>query len=97
MDRERGDGVRKMSESEPRPVDRYADEATSIRALAAQAKSAEVREQLFRIADLYEKLELLLRDAALHSLVTMASTLQGDLDGRGAAALEVPSPRVEGA
>jgi hypothetical protein len=71
-----------MSESEPLPIGSYADEANTIRGLAAQAKSAEVREQLLRIAALYEKLAMLLRDAALHSLVTMASTLQGDLDAR---------------
>jgi hypothetical protein len=49
--------------------DTYAEQAISIRALAARA-------QLLHIAVLYEKLSLVLRDAALHSLVRMASTLR---------------------
>jgi hypothetical protein len=56
----------------------YAEQAMSIRELAAQAKFAEVRAQLLAIAGLYEKLADVLRHAALHSLTTMASTLHHD-------------------
>jgi hypothetical protein len=56
----------------------YAEQAMSIRELAAQAKFAEVRAQLLAIAALYEKLGDVLRHAALHSLTTMASTLHHD-------------------
>jgi hypothetical protein len=56
----------------------YAEQAMSIRELAAQAKFAEVRAQLLAIAALYEKLADVLRHAALHSLTTMASTLHHD-------------------
>jgi hypothetical protein len=56
----------------------YAEQAMSIRELAAQAKFAEVRAQLLAIAALYEKLADVLRHAALHSLTAMASTLHHD-------------------
>jgi len=69
-----------MSETRPAHLQcTYAEQAVSIRELAAQVKSAEVRAQLLQIARLYEKLSDLLRDAAAHSLTTMASTLHGDL------------------
>jgi hypothetical protein len=69
-----------MSETEPALAQNtYAEEAISIRALAAQAKSAEVRVQLLQIAALYEKLAHLVGDAAVQSLIAMASTLHGDL------------------
>jgi hypothetical protein len=72
-------GRRHMPETGPAPAHRtYTEQAISIRELAAQAKFTEVRAQLLVVAALYEKLEDLLRDAALHSLITMASTLHGD-------------------
>jgi hypothetical protein len=73
----------------------YAEQAISIRELAAQAKFAEVRAQLLVIAALYEKLEDLLRDAAVHSLVTMASTLHGDSNSLHGDLLIPPAPSRE--
>ena len=72
----------------------YAKEAISIRELAAQVKSAEVRAQLLQIAVLYEKLSDLLSDAAVHSTIAMASTLHGDLFVHPGTSLDEPS-RVE--
>ncbi len=68
-----------MSQLQPPAEDAYADEAISIRALAARAKSADARAQLLHIAVLYEKLSVLMRHAALNSLVRIASTLREDL------------------
>ncbi|MDP9012968.1 MAG: hypothetical protein M3O41_10005 [Pseudomonadota bacterium] len=65
-----------MSKTEPPEPDTYAEQAISIRALAARAKSADTQTQLLHIAVLYEKLSLVLRDSALHSLGRMASTLR---------------------
>lgn len=80
-----------MSDTKPPFQNTYEDQAISIRALAAQAKSADAQAQLLHIAAMYDKLAHLLRDAAVHSLITMASTLQGDATAAG-----TERPRVDG-
>jgi hypothetical protein len=72
----------------------YAEQAISIRELAAQVKSSEVRAQLLQIAILNEKLSDLLREAAVRSLTTMAVTLHGDLFIHPGTSL-IECPRVE--
>jgi hypothetical protein len=73
----------------------YAEQAMSIRELAAQAKFAEVRAQLLAIAALYEKLADVLRHAALHSLTTMASTLHHDSNSLHGDLLIPPGPPLD--
>ena len=51
---------------------RYADEAESLRALAEQTKTPDVRIQLLCVAALYEKLAELVEEAAYHTLSTAA-------------------------
>ena len=51
----------------------YAAQATSMRALAARASSIEVKGQLLRLADLYDKLAQVADDFVLRSLSAAAA------------------------
>jgi hypothetical protein len=62
-----------MLEKDPLPdAQRYADEATALRALLERTKSYEARRQLLGLAALYDKLAALVEEAALHTLTTGA-------------------------
>ena len=70
-----------MREREPLPdAARYAAEAKSLRALAEQWKlSADMRDQLLRVAVLYDRLAEQVEDAAFHTLTVAALVATSDL------------------
>jgi hypothetical protein len=62
-----------MPEKElPPDAQRYAEEARGLRAVAITVTEIEVRDELLRVADLYEKLAQLVEESALHTLSAAA-------------------------